>query len=481
MTNFNLEWRDLGNDTSKTFMDRVARFSIAKVRKSLMPMLLRKTVQEYTTQGVRKRRRGGARRQTFNPEHNIKKENAAGGNMTGNNTGNVPPTVAAFSKHQNTDSPMSTITSYSGFKNHELFEGARRHFGATKEPIIFKNMEDMISFAKKFADQDEGTAVEERNIFQKVARPANNYNHLHNIQGPQIWENRNEHGNFQLPYSTSTTHMPLLDSRQLSQTLTYDAVPFTGQQGNGTPQDRITQITETIRGPVNDMSMIDVQQTGRLQVTEVGNMIQAQTSPHREFHETFTHEHDFMSTSQNKGTHIMTNTTQAAPKIKLTLTQNIGPHYTEANKEARNNAESSYTNDRMSKKNKRNGDEEQDETDTSTKKLNTKQKKKIAENQDDDDMDWNAPYLGKRRCAEKKCYLDIETETHEGTLWNRYGPRMKCSGCHIGLLEAMKKNELAMVCRACKDEKCRYMLCLECNNNIKGGRGRNTTSRGRKP
>ena len=109
MTNLNLEWRDRGNDTSKTFMDRVARFSIAKVRKSLMPMLLRKTVQEYTTQGVRKRRRGGARRQKFNPEHNIKKENAVDGYMTGNNTGNVPPTVAAFSKRQNTDSPMSTI------------------------------------------------------------------------------------------------------------------------------------------------------------------------------------------------------------------------------------------------------------------------------------------------------------------------------------------------------------------------------------
>ena len=139
MRNINLEWRDRGNDTSKTFMDRVARFSIAKVRKSLMPMLLRKTVQEYTRPGVRKRRRGGARRQKFNPEHNIKKENAASGNMTGNNTGNVPPTVAAFSKHQNTDSPMSTITSYSGLKNHELFEGARRHFGATKEPIVFKN------------------------------------------------------------------------------------------------------------------------------------------------------------------------------------------------------------------------------------------------------------------------------------------------------------------------------------------------------
>ena len=143
--------------------------------------------------------------------------------------------------------------------------------------------------------------------------------------------------------------MPLLDSRQLSQTLRYDAVPFQELQGNFTPQDRITQITETIRGPENDMSMIDVQQTGRLQVTEVGNMIQAQTSPHREFHETFTHKHDFMPTSQNQGT---TNTTQAAPVINLTLTQNIGRHYTEANKEARNNAESNYTNDKMSKKNK---------------------------------------------------------------------------------------------------------------------------------
>ena len=479
MTNFNLEWRDRDSVSSKTFMDRVARFSIAKVRKSLMPMLLRKTVQEYTAQGVRKRRRGGARRQKFNPELNIKRENAVGGNMTGNNTGNVPPTVAAFSKHQNTDSPMSTITSYSGFKNHELFEGARRHFGATKEPIVFRNMEDMISFAKKFSEQGEGTstAVEERDIFQQDARPANNYNQLHNIQGPQIWENRNKDENFQVPYSTSTTHMPLLDSRQLSETLRYDAVPFQGLQGNVTPQDRITQITETITGPENDMTMIDAQQTG-LQVTAVGNMIQAQTSPHREFTETFTHKHDLMPTSQNQGTHIMTNTTQVAPVVNHP--QNIGQHYTVANKEARNNAETGYTNDRTSKKNKKNGDEEQDKPDTSTKKVNTKQKNKIAEKKDDDDMDWNASYTGKRRCAEKKCTLDIETETHEGTLWNRYGPRMKCSGCHIGLLDTMKKNKLAMVCRGCKDEKCRYMLCLECNDNT-CRRGRNTISRGRKP
>ena len=435
MTNLNLEWRDRGNDTSKTFMDRVARFSIAKVRKSLMPMLLRKTIQEYTTQGVRKRRRGGARRQKFNPEHNIKKENAVGGNMTGNNTGNVPPTVAAFSKHQNTDSPMSTITSYSGFKNHELFEGARRHFGETKEPIIFNNMEDMISFAKKFSDQDERMAEEETDTYQQVARPANTYNHFHNIQGPQIWENRNENENFQLPYSTSTTHMPLLDSRQMSETLTYNAVPSPGLQGTMAPQDPIRQ--ETTTGPENDMSMIDIQQAG-LQGTAVGNMIRGQTS------------------------------------------RNIGQHYPEANKDARN-AESRNTNGTMSNKNKKNANKEQDARDaTSTEKVNRNQPKKNAEKKDDVDMDWNAPYTGKRRCAEKKCTLDIETETHEGTLWNRYGPKMKCSGCYIGLLEAMKKTKLAMVCRGCKDEKCRFMLCLECNNNTTR-RGRNTSSRGRKP
>ena len=180
---------------------------------------------------------------------------------------------------------------------------------------------------------------------------------------------------------------------------------------------------------------------------------------------------------QNQRRQVMTNTTQAVPENRP---PNIGQHYAEANKDARN-AESKNSNGRMSNKNKKNANKEQDARDaTSTEKVNRNQPKKNAAKKDDVDMDWNAPYTGKRRCAEKKCTLDIETETHEGTLWNRYGPKMKCSGCYIGLLEAMKKTKLAMVCRGCKDEKCRFMLCLECNNNTTR-RGRNTSSRGRKP
>ena len=83
MRKYNMAWRNRGTDRSKTFMERIARFAIAKVWKNLMPMFIRKSVQEYTDTEKPVRRRGGARNQKFNRDIHVKKPKDAEDNKKG--------------------------------------------------------------------------------------------------------------------------------------------------------------------------------------------------------------------------------------------------------------------------------------------------------------------------------------------------------------------------------------------------------------
>ena len=513
-------------------MERMARFSIAKVRKNLLPSLLRKTVQEYTKTGKRKRRRGGVRRQTFNPEHNIKIKDENQGDNDGSKIGKVPPSVAAFSNHANADSPMSTLTPFSGFKDRELYECARRHFGRTKEPIVFNNIDDMILFTKKCSN-DEGTAIEpmklwnnekENNPQDKLTRYGTEIHHPpQNIQDPTCYE-------------AMESPMPKLNLNVFSCTDRHAMMPFQMMS----PSKNGTEFNAHVVGPGQAMSMREMQQARIAKTAEVNmntrlanqeneNLIPMQMMLRQE-QNIATRAEELQQDEQEKDKVPAMNNEQQFLSQQTKATEDLTERNTKDKRlqDFEEDVEgSAEANDVLTDVNSQDGKVETGSTKTmpvrnvqdepirkhkkrkmnkeqktsagnNAKKLITKEKKKTGtrmkrknqeevsktkktrlleqDNYNKSDINWNAKYDGKLKCKDKSCTLEMETEQHEGTLWNRYGPRMKCSECQISLVHAMKKSKLAMVCQGCKDKECRFMRCLECNTK-KGGKRTRRSSR----
>ncbi len=145
-----------------------------------MPMLIRKSVQEYTDTGKPVRRRGGARNQKFNQDIHVKKQKEAGDHKKMNKVerevvrngqhsiicrgephsyqavagkmmeSNDEMSLPAYANVNQTNSPISTMTPVTAFKNQDIYNIARTYFGTGGKPVTFHSVDDFVNFANMF-------------------------------------------------------------------------------------------------------------------------------------------------------------------------------------------------------------------------------------------------------------------------------------------------------------------------------------------
>ena len=74
MQEYNIEYRDKDCSMAKTFIEKLATYSVTRVRRCLMPRLVFRTKLELNENGKRKKRKGGILTLPFKPELHVKKE-----------------------------------------------------------------------------------------------------------------------------------------------------------------------------------------------------------------------------------------------------------------------------------------------------------------------------------------------------------------------------------------------------------------------
>ena len=108
------------------------------------------------------------------------------------------------------------------------------------------------------------------------------------------------------------------------------------------------------------------------------------------------------------------------------------------------------------------------------KTKNISEETNITAAEEDDNIDYN----GNTKC-DGICEMVQETEIWKVSLENKYGKGMVCDGCGRNLFDVMTKENLAWVCKHCKDDKCRMMKCNMCHSESTND-GRRGTRAGRR-
>ena len=159
MTRYRLAWRDQGTKTSKTFLDKIATYAIGKVRRVLMPNLVKrvtKRVKEDTSLATKvmehrqqKRQRGGIKHREFVPHIYVKTEDDSSGNGKQNNNSLTEELSTVMSN----TSPVSTITSNSQLITPELEQSVLDYFNNGGMPLTIGSEGDWKQFKMIFEAQ----------------------------------------------------------------------------------------------------------------------------------------------------------------------------------------------------------------------------------------------------------------------------------------------------------------------------------------
>lgn len=173
MARYKLRWRDQGTRTSKTFLDKIATYAIGKVRRVLLPKLVKRVTKRVTEDGSlasrvqehrdKKRKRGGIKNQEFIPHIYVKKEPLA-------QTSTGTAMIEEESSTRNQSSPVSTITSVSQVISPELERCVLEHLRKGGRPLTIGNEDEWNSFKQMFEANNDCGRVERRRVDDSVNR-----------------------------------------------------------------------------------------------------------------------------------------------------------------------------------------------------------------------------------------------------------------------------------------------------------------------
>ena len=439
MLKYNLEF--INRKSTKTFLERIARFAIAKVRKNLMPLLLRKTVQNLTKGGKKLRRRGGPRRQVFNPIVNVKKEKSE--IMDDNMNCNIPPAIGAIGNHRLHDSPMSTITPSIPFRDSDIYEVARNHFRKTKDPIVFNSIDEMIAFSTKYNQESSKPILQGKN------------DECENVNITRL----------SLQRILGLTDIAPIDFENIGG-INVQAPQMNMLEGPGIDHNAMTTQAPKLRMYRGQVAEMQQQQTTMMQpptrITErymdLGEM---KMQPQQNIMQTkyVQHGQTMMPSLQQQ---------KVGNNQEQQIVLGDFSTYTVQHEETHDGAifETNIDDESKEEGEKENQGRRNQKKITKKRKVHEVDGRKVPQK-----------YKGKMRCTKNNCTLEMESTEHVATLNTRYGPGMECHNCNIGMEEYWKKVKLSMVCKGCKNNECRYMLCMECYGEKKGTRVRTQTKK----
>ena len=172
MTRYKLSWRDLGTRTSKNVLDKIATYAIGKVRRVLLPKLVKRVTKRVTEDDSlasrlqehkdKKRNRGGIKNQEFSPHIYVKKEPETS-----------TPTCTTMIEDEtsaNHSSPVSTITSMSQMISPELEQCVLEHLRKGGTPLTIGNEDEWNIFKKMFERNKDEARVEDTRLDDNVMR-----------------------------------------------------------------------------------------------------------------------------------------------------------------------------------------------------------------------------------------------------------------------------------------------------------------------
>ena len=171
MTRYKLSWRDQGTRTAKTFLDKIATYAIGKVRRVLLPKLVKRVTKRVTEDDSlasrlqehkdKKRKRGGIKNQEFSPHIYVKKE-----------PDTSTPTRSTMIEDDTSatmhSSPVSTITSMTQMISPELERCVLEHLRKGGTPLMIGNEDEWNSFKRMFEANKDNARIEDTRFDDNV-------------------------------------------------------------------------------------------------------------------------------------------------------------------------------------------------------------------------------------------------------------------------------------------------------------------------
>ena len=156
MQAYNLEWRDRGTKTTKTFLDKIAKYAIGKVRKNLMPKILKRVTNKLQAEAMKdldlaekikeyknsKRTRGGIKEKKFVAEFFVKKETEV--------MSSSPMQIDCHNDRG--EESVSTITGGSQLVSQCIQDGVSSHFDMGGGEIRITSIEEWEDFKRQYGN-----------------------------------------------------------------------------------------------------------------------------------------------------------------------------------------------------------------------------------------------------------------------------------------------------------------------------------------
>ena len=149
MEKLKLEWRDHGEDRTKNFLEKLATFSINRVRKTLLPKLIKKTRIEPNKKRT-KRNREGVRGLAFDPNIHVKTEKRSKSENSCHTIPQIIPAKVSNDSESMHESPLSEITSISSMqkrnddKYEKIKDWMKGYFSKGGKEVRLTNFDDFL-------------------------------------------------------------------------------------------------------------------------------------------------------------------------------------------------------------------------------------------------------------------------------------------------------------------------------------------------
>ena len=410
LTKYNIEYRDDDGETSKTFIDKIATYAITRVRRKFMPLLIFRSEQKLKEDNKTKiKKRGGLSSLKFDKSLHVRVPKSMG----------KQPNVASNNYQGNEDIPTDDrffLKTVSGEEDKVKRKG---------EMTVLKKIWEIFETGRSSITKDE---------FLAIALTEN--------LNPKDFRTRKEESKENV-FMTEDSGGVEYAMPSLSQIEMMGEIDMMKE----------TEINECDRAPVNNITMEEEANDQQCMNKKMpaSNIIQNETSKARGEEELNIGERT--ETVKSKTRRVME---------KIFLDEDEGDSDTESEGEE----------EKMEKQKKRKeiegGSDDSEDMKTDTQKKGKEKRRKKGRNetkeQEGEKSDDEDPYDGVKNCG--KCELDKEDGwAHEETLYEKYGPGMKCNGkCGKTLFEVMKRDNDAWVCKKCADSECRVMFCAACKD-----------------
>lgn len=412
---YNIAFRDGEGSTSISFLEKLAKYSITRVRRTFMPMLIYRTKQMYNEKGKMVKKRGGISAATFDKETHVRMLKMKGdekNQIIGASNNMLGIEIKGARCSGNSEDKMGNKAAS------EIVVRVEKYF-TTNESMTKMDYEKIVSGIRK----EQESLKENNNNVREIVEIGKEHElkdageNLENL--PEMRD-----------YFPVMPELPCFEEK-----VTYADAIFENVEGIGeTSVSCKEKECEEVEGEVGE-----------------GRFKDEKSDPEKINSEKVL---DSMMKESDK--------VEEEDNERTESEEDGGKEYSEnVNDEDEDEAMKKSNRDEKEKTLITEKNNEEDKGNGQTKASRAKRGKRKVKK-----------YVGKTRCG--SCILEVETTKNEEVLLKLYGDDMMCAGtCKKTLYEVVDENNMAWVCKNCQRMECRLMYCFECRKKSNYDRGEN--------